>query len=52
MFIPFNDTRRLRKSDSDIAVPIPLNPGFTNTPLERLPYSDDELTSNSQAPLR
>jgi len=50
MFMPFNDARRLRKSDSDIAVPIPLNPGSTSTHPERLPYSDDELNSNSQAP--
>ena len=49
-FMPFNDARRLRKSDSDIAVPIPLNPGSTTQHPERMPYSDDELNANSNAP--
>ena len=50
MYMPFNDSRRLRKSDSDIAVPFPLNPGSTTQYPERMPYADDELNSNSNAP--
>ena len=48
-FMPFDDARRLRKSDSDVAVPFPTNPGGSQHP-ERMPYSDDELNSNSNAP--
>ena len=50
MFVPFNDARRLRKDDSDIAVAIPLNNGTASSHPERLPYSFDELNSNSNAP--
>ena len=50
MYVPFNDARRLRKSDSDIAVAIPLNTGTASSHPERLPYSDDELNANSNAP--
>lgn len=50
MYIPFNDARRLRKSDSDVAVPIPLNTTAATQQPERLPYSDDELISNENAP--
>lgn len=50
MFIPFNDARRLRKSDSDIAVPFPLNNSTASQHPERLPYSADELVTNSNAP--
>lgn len=50
MYIPFNDARRLRKSDGDIAVDIPLNTGTASSHPERLPYSFDELNSNSNAP--
>ena len=49
MFMPFDDARRLRKSDEAIAVPFPLNPGGTQHP-ERMPYSDDELNTNGNAP--
>ena len=46
----FNDARRLRKFDTDIAVPFILK-GEPNTQnVERLPYSADELNSNSNAP--
>lgn len=51
MFVPFNDARRLRKSDGDIAVPFPLNPGSTSQHPERMPYSDDELNANGNAPM-
>jgi len=49
-FMPFNDARRLRKSDQDVAVPIPLNTPAASQHPERMPYSDDELNSNSNAP--
>jgi len=44
-FMPFNDVRRLRASDSDLVVPFPLNPGGTQQP-ERLPYSETEINAN------
>ncbi len=49
-YMPFNDARRLRKSDSDIALPIPLNTTAATQQPERLPYSDDELNANSNGP--
>ena len=49
-FMPFDDARRLRKSDSDIAVPFPLNTAAASQHPERFPYSDDELNSNANAP--
>ena len=49
-FIPFNDARRLRKEDADIAIPIPFNtPEITQYP-ERFIVSQDELNANSNAP--
>ena len=50
MFMPFDDARRLRKSDSDIAVPIPFNVASASQQPERFPYADDELNANSNAP--
>ncbi|RMG25290.1 MAG: SusD/RagB family nutrient-binding outer membrane lipoprotein [Bacteroidetes bacterium] len=50
MFIPFNDARRLRKSDTDIAVPFFMVDGPSPPYPERLPYSDDELNANENAP--
>lgn len=49
-YIPFNDARRLRKDDGDIALPIPLNTTAATQQPERLPYSDDELNANSNGP--
>ncbi len=49
-FLPFDDIRRWRKSDSDIAPNIPLNTPTAAAPPERLPYSSNELTSNANAP--
>ena len=49
-FMPYDDARRLRKSDSDILVPFPLNVSSATQHPERMPYSDDELNSNSNAP--
>ncbi|MEL6720116.1 MAG: SusD/RagB family nutrient-binding outer membrane lipoprotein, partial [Bacteroidota bacterium] len=50
MFMPFNDVRRLRSTDSDLIVPFPLNPGSGTQQPQRMPYSDDELNSNENAP--
>ncbi|CAL2080486.1 SusD/RagB family lipoprotein precursor [Tenacibaculum sp. 190524A02b] len=49
-FIPFNDARRLRKSDSDIAVPFPLNNNSVTKYPERFPYSQNAINANSNTP--
>ncbi len=49
-FMPYDDARRLRKGDSDVAVPFPLNVASATQHPERMPYSDDELNTNSNAP--
>nr|MBX2815389.1 hypothetical protein [Saprospiraceae bacterium] len=49
-FMPFDDARRLRSKEDDIAVPFPLNTAAASQHPERMPYSDDELNSNSNAP--
>lgn len=49
-FIPFNDARRLRKDDSDLIVPFPLNNAAATMHPERFPYSDDELNTNANSP--
>ena len=48
-YMPFNDVRRLQKTDSDLIVPFPLNPGGTQQPL-RLPYAFTEINANSNLP--
>ncbi|MEM6803113.1 MAG: SusD/RagB family nutrient-binding outer membrane lipoprotein [Bacteroidota bacterium] len=50
MYMPYNDARRLRASDSDVAVPYILVDGPNPPYPERMPYSDDELNSNENAP--
>ena len=46
-YMPFNDHRRLRgDGETDLIVPFPLNPGGS-AHVERIPYAQDELTSNS-----
>jgi hypothetical protein len=50
-FIPWNDARRLRKSDSDIAVPFPLNNASVTQHPERFLLSQNELNSNGNAPI-
>ncbi len=50
MYMPFNDARRLRKDDTDIAVPYVLVDGPAAPYPERMPYSDDELNANENAP--
>jgi len=49
-FMPFDDARRLRKSDPDLVVPFPLNTSAASAYPERFPYSDDELNTNGNAP--
>ena len=51
MHMPYNDSRRLRKSDSNIAVPYVLVDGPQSGPWpERMPYATTELNSNSNSP--
>jgi hypothetical protein len=50
MHIPFNDARRLRKSDSAYSVPFVLVSGPNPPYPERMPYAATELNSNSNAP--
>ncbi len=50
MHMPYNDARRLRKSDGDYAVPFFLQDGPNPPYPERMPYSTTELNSNSNAP--
>lgn len=49
-FMPYDDTRRLKKSDSDIAVPFPLNVPTATKNVERFIYPADETESNKNAP--
>lgn len=49
-YMPFDDDRRLRKSDEDISVPFVLVNGPAPPYPERFPYSEAELNSNSNAP--
>lgn len=49
-FMPFNDARRLRASDSDVIVPFPLNNGTTTINPQRLLYPQDEIDGNSNIP--
>jgi len=46
----YNDARRLRKSDSDYAVPFVLVDGPNPPYPERMPYATNELNSNENAP--
>ena len=49
-FMPFNDLRRLRKSDSDLLLPIPFNTSSNTTHVERLLYPNAEIQSNPNCP--
>ncbi|MEB2777414.1 SusD/RagB family nutrient-binding outer membrane lipoprotein [Algoriphagus sp. D3-2-R+10] len=51
MFMPFDDARRLRKGDSDIAVPFPLNIPTATLNIERFLVPEDEMTTNENAPV-
>ena len=46
--VTFDDARRIRKTDSDIAVPIPINSGSTYP--ERFLIAQEEINGNSNAP--
>lgn len=50
MHMPFNDARRLRKSDSSISVPYVMVGADNNRKPERMPYAQNELNSNQNAP--
>jgi hypothetical protein len=49
-FMPWNDARRLRKTEYDIAVHIPLNNTTATLHPERFFISQDEINTNSNAP--
>jgi hypothetical protein len=49
-WMPFDDNRRVRKSDPDVAVPFPLNDSSANGHVQRLPYPSTELLANANAP--
>lgn len=49
-YMPFDDARRLRKGDTDLLVPFPLNVASASQHPERLPYSNDELNTNENSP--
>lgn len=49
-YMPFDDARRLRKSDTDVLVPFPLNTATASGHPERFPYADNELNANSNGP--
>ena len=48
--MPYNDARRLRKSDSAIAVPYVMVGADNTRKPERMPYARNELISNENAP--
>lgn len=50
MHMPYNDARRLRKTDSAFEVPFILVDGPNPPYPERMPYSTNALNSNSNAP--
>lgn len=49
-FMPFDDTRRLQKSDSDLLVPFGLNTSTQTVNVERFIYPSDEIESNTSSP--
>lgn len=50
MHMPYNDARRLRKSDGTISVPYFMVGADNTVKPERMPYAQSELNSNSNAP--
>ena len=47
-YMPFNDHRRLRgEGKTNLIVPFPLNTTAASEHVERIPYAQDELASNS-----
>lgn len=49
-FMPWNDLRRLRKSDSDLMVPVPFNTTTVTMHPQRFIISQNEINSNPNAP--
>ncbi len=49
-YIPFNDLRRLRKSDSDVMVPVPLNTTDATINPQRFLYARSEIDNNENVP--
>ena len=50
-YMPFNDHRRLRgDGETDLIPPFPLNTNAATAHVERIPYAQDELSSNGVAP--
>jgi hypothetical protein len=49
-YLPFDDVRRLRKSDSDVMVPIPLNNTQATVNPQRLLYPRSEIDNNENVP--
>ncbi len=49
-FMPYDDSRRLKKSDSDISVPFTLNVPTATQNIERFLYPADEVASNNMSP--
>jgi starch-binding outer membrane protein, SusD/RagB family len=48
--MPYNDWRRLEKSDQDLQVPFPLNTPTQTKNVERFLYPNSELEGNTSAP--
>lgn len=49
-YMPYNDWRRLEKSDQDLEVPFPLNTSTQTKNVERFIYPNSELEANASAP--
>ncbi|WP_192348671.1 SusD/RagB family nutrient-binding outer membrane lipoprotein [Algoriphagus sp. Y33] len=49
-FMPFDDARRLKKDDTDVLVPFPLNTATAAQNIERFLTPETEMTTNSNAP--
>ncbi len=49
-YMPFDDVRRLRKADSDLIVPFPLNTSTATMNPQRLLYPRDEIDANPNLP--
>ncbi len=49
-YMPFNDARRLRKSDNDVIVPFPLNTGDASMNPQRFLYPRSEIDNNENVP--
>lgn len=49
-YMPFNDLRRLRATDSDVILPIPFNTATNTAHVERLLYPNDEIAANPNVP--